>query len=275
VPSVSRLAALAALAAALVLPAAAHAKKPAFTVRSTIDGKTVLPHRIRWIARPGIPSARVAEVDFLIDGKAAWIEHNAPYVFSDDENGSHLGYLVTSWLKPGRHRFAVRVATNDGATVTHSVTARVVAAPDVPAALAGTWHRTLTDVSGAPGDGTPDNPTGSIIAPGTYTMVIDRRMVQVRWPGVFHRPQSDSTGAGWILDSDFTLAGSTLTALGPVIFEPNHEQAETGWWCWQDGPAGGYTWSVSGSTLTLAPQGGKDACGVRSFVWAGQWTRVG
>ena len=66
-----------------------------------------------------------------------------------------------------------------------------------------------------------------------------------------------------------------LTALGSFIFEPNHEQAETGWWCWQDGPSGSYTWSISGSTLTLAPQGGKDPCGVRGFVWAGQWTRVG
>jgi hypothetical protein len=274
-PSVSHVAAVAALAAALVLPSAAQAENPAFAIRSTIDGKTVLPHRIRWIARPQLPAARVAEVDFLIDGKAAWVEHAAPYVFSEDEGGSHLGYLVTSWLKPGMHRFAVRVKTTQGTKLTHTVTARVVAAPDVPAALAGTWRRTLADTSGAPPSDTPDNPTGTVIPPGVYTMVIDQRMIQMRFPGVFHRPASDSSGAGWILDSDFTLGDSVLTALGPVIFEPNHEQAETGWWCWQDGPAGSYTWSVSGSKLTLAPRGGKDPCGVRGFAWAGQWTRVG
>jgi hypothetical protein len=277
VPSVPRIAALAALAAALALPAAAHAKKPAFKVTSSIDGKTVLPHRLRWIARPQIVTAKVDHVDFLIDGKVTWIEHNPPYNFSEDEKGAHLGYLVTSWLKPGRHRFAVRVVTIDGTKVTHGVTARVVAAPEVPAELAGRWQRTLTDVSGAPPDGTADNPTGTTIPAGTYTMVIDKRMIQMRWPGVYHVPESDDTGAGWITDSDFMLAGPKLTALGPVIFAPMQDPplAETGWWCWQDGPAGTYTWSVSGATLTLTPQGGKDPCGVRGFVWAGQWTRAG
>jgi hypothetical protein len=276
VPSVPRITAIVALAVALVAPAAAHAKKPAFKVTSTIDGKTVLPHRLRWIARPQIPATRVDHVDFLIDGKVTWIEHLPPYNFSDDEKGAHLGYLVTSWLKPGRHRFEVRVATVEGTKVTHGVTARVVAAPDIPAALAGTWRRTLTDVSGAPPDGSPGNPTETTVVPGTYTMVIDERMLQMRWPGVWHWPQSDTTTEGWIIDSDFTLAGTTLHALGPVIFEPVHDPplAEAGWWCWQDGPAGGYTWSVSGSTLTLTPKAGGDPCGVRGFVWSGRWTRA-
>jgi hypothetical protein len=275
VPTVPRIAAAGALAAALALPAGAQASKPSFKVASTIDGKTVLPHRLRWIARPQIAVAKVDRVDFLVDGKVRWVEHNPPYTFSDDENGAHLGYLVTSWLKPGRHRFAVRVVTRDGAKVTHTVSARVVAPPAVPSALAGRWQRAIADGSGAPADGTPGNPTGTVVPSGMYTMVIDERMIQLRWPGVFHSPESDDTGAGWIIDSDFTLAGSVLTALGPVIFAPNTGQAETGWWCWQDGPSGAYTWSVSGSTLTLAPRAGGDPCGVRGFVWSGQWTRVG
>jgi hypothetical protein len=41
-----------------------------------------------------------------------------------------------------------------------------------------------------------------------------------------------------------------------------------------DGPPATYTWSVNGDTLTLAPVGGRDACAIRGFVWAGQWTRV-
>ena len=276
-PSVLRLAAVAALATAVALPAAAQAKKPAFAVTSTLDGKTVLPHRLRWIAHTQVAAAKVDRVDFLIDGKLTWVEHQAPYTFSDDEGGAHLGYLVTSWLKPGRHRFAVRVVTRDGARVSHAVTARVVPAPDVPAALAGTWRRTLTDVAAAPADGSAGNPTGTIIPPGTYTMVIDARMIQMRWPGVYRVPQSDDTGAGWIIDSDFTLGGTTLTALGPVTLAAVHDPpaAEAGWWCWQDGPAGAYDWSVSGTTLTLSPQGGSDPCGVRGFVWSGEWTRAG
>ncbi|HET6171230.1 MAG TPA: hypothetical protein VFD90_01410 [Gaiellales bacterium] len=137
-PSVPRIAAVAALATVLALPAAAHAQKPAFKVTSSIDGKTVLPHRLRWIARPRIPAVKVDHVDFLIDGNVTWIERLPPYNFSEDEDGAHLGYLVTSWLKPGRHRFAVRVVKIDGTKVSHSVTARVVAAPDLPASLAGT-----------------------------------------------------------------------------------------------------------------------------------------
>ena len=90
-PSVPRITAIAALAVALVAPATAHAKKPAFTVTSSIDGTTVLPHRLRWIARPKLPAARVDRVDFLIDGTVAWIEHEPPYTFSDDEKGAHLG----------------------------------------------------------------------------------------------------------------------------------------------------------------------------------------
>jgi hypothetical protein len=60
-----------------------------------------------------------------------------------------------------------------------------------------------------------------------------------------------------------------------VIFDTFHEQAETGWWCLEDGPEADYTWSVSGDTLTLKPKTGADSCGVRGFVWAGDWKRVG
>jgi hypothetical protein len=105
-------------------------------------------------------------------------------------------------------------------------------------------------------------------------MAIDRRFVQVRFPGTYHQPLSDTTGQGWILDSDYELAATRLRAAGPVTFAPFREQAEYGWWCWQDGPAGDYAWSVSGDTLTLTPAGGADPCAIRGFIWAGQWTRL-
>ena len=131
-PAVPRtvLATLAALA--LLASASASAAKPKLAITSSLDGKTVLPHRIHWIARLNVSQAQVKQVDFLIDGKLAWIEHMPPYNYSEDENGAHLGYLVTSWLTPGRHRFAVRAITFDGRKVTDTVTARVTARPDSP-----------------------------------------------------------------------------------------------------------------------------------------------
>src|SRR5258705_10912688 len=74
---------------------------PPFGVTSTLDGKTVLPHRIHWIARPS--GASITEVDFLIDGRKAWVERERPYTYGDDGN-----WLVTSALSPGKHRFTVR-----------------------------------------------------------------------------------------------------------------------------------------------------------------------
>ena len=272
--TVQRVALAALVALPLLIGATAPAAKPAFSVTSSIDGKTILPHRIRWIAHPKLPSVQIKEVDFLIDGRLAWVEHKSPYVYSEDDK-SHLGYLVTSWLAPGRHRFTVKATASDGRKANDVVTARVTSRPALPAGLAGTWQRAIGDVSHAPAAGTPDNPTDTFTPAGTYTMVIDERQIQMRFPGSFHRPQSDDTGEGWILDSDYTVASSTLRAAGPVTFEPFHEQAEYGWWCYPDGPSGDYTWSIGNNTLDLTPRGGGDPCGIRGFVWAGQWTRVG
>ena len=71
-------------------------------------------------------------------------------------------------------------------------------------------------------------------------MVIEKRWIQTHFPGKYRMPQSDETGEGWILDSDYIASATGLRALGPVIFEPLREpaQAEWGWWCWQDGPSG-------------------------------------
>jgi hypothetical protein len=254
---------------------ATAASERSFTVSSTLDGKTVLPHRIRWIADPKPVGVKVERVDFLIDGgKPRFTEKLAPYTFGEDENGQHFNFLVTSWLSPGEHRFTVRATASDGRMATETVTAQVRPAPEPPGELGGTWRRTISDTSGAPEDGTPGNPTGNVFPPGTYRLVIDRRFMQTQWPGRYVVPESDDTGAGWIIDSDYVAGAGTLRALGPVTFAPVDQDpppAEAGWWCWQDGPAGDYRWSVSGDKLTLK---GRDPCTSRSFVWAGEWTRV-
>ena len=73
------------------------------TVTSTLDGHTALPHRIHWQAFPSGPPLDVSEVEYLIDGKQLWVEHNPPYFYGSDGN-----YLVTSFLTPGKHTFTVR-----------------------------------------------------------------------------------------------------------------------------------------------------------------------
>mgnify|MGYP006148767051 CR=1 FL=1 len=43
----------------------------AFTIRSSLDGKTTLPHRIAWIAYPSA-AVEAPGVEFLIDGKVVF-----------------------------------------------------------------------------------------------------------------------------------------------------------------------------------------------------------
>ena len=258
------------LASVAQVGAAAHAT---FTVTSTLDGKTVLPHRIHWLGYPSLPHAKVAKVEFLIDGRLAWVEHGAPYVYGSDHNGRNEGYLVTSWLSPGMHRFAVRATATDGTKATDTVSARILPTPSPPAALAGTWERTI-DPTGAPKPGSAGNPTSTFVAPGRWTITFERRWIRDAAPGRFVYPQSNSNGVGFVFLDDYTATATRIDVVGEVIFHRYSDRlAEGGWWCQPDGPRATYDWSVSGDTLTLAPVGGHDACGIRGFVWAGQWTR--
>src|ERR1044072_9039424 len=89
--------------------AAAVAGVSALSVHSSLNDKTVVPHRVKWVATVQ-PAAVPVKVLFLIDGKVRWVETKAPFVYGDDSD-----WLVTSWLKPGRHRFTVRAVSSDGA----------------------------------------------------------------------------------------------------------------------------------------------------------------
>jgi hypothetical protein len=241
-----------------------------FNLASTLDGKRVLPHRIYWLALPSLPASKVSKVEFLIDGRLAWAEHKPPYSYADDG-----GYLVTSFLKPGRHRFTVRVIPKTGQQETNTVTARVLPAPPVPVALAGTWERTITDTSGAPAGGTAGNPTDTLTPPGTYKLTFDRQWIHDQFPCTTSPCRYVSSGAGTEFDSDWDPGTSTFYVQGEVTFRIFTDSDRlAGWWCETGGPSAHYTWSVSGNTLTLAPVGGHDACGIRGFVWSGTWTRV-
>lgn len=249
---------------------AARPTPQAFAVKSSLDGKRTLPHRIHWLGFPSLPRTKIAEAAFIIDGgKPRWIEHNPPYVYSDDG-----GFLVTSWLRPGSHRFTVRATAKDGRTATDTVTARVLPAPKPPARLAGKWRRTI-DTATAPKPGTAGNPTSTFTPSGMYTLTFERRWIRDDFPGRFVFPASNRTGNGFVFLSDYTPGPARFHVVGEVVFHPISDRLpEGGWWCYQYGPPADYSWSITGDTLTLRPAGGKDACGVRGFIWTGEWTRV-
>src|SRR5439155_25089078 len=132
-PTPSRLLALALVAFVIVVATAAAATtRQPFKVTSTLDGKSVLPLRMHWLAYPKLRPSKVASVDFLIDGKVRWVEHHAPYNYASDDHGRNLGFLITTWLTAGPHRFTVRATDTIARKSTDSVVARVLPAANPP-----------------------------------------------------------------------------------------------------------------------------------------------
>ena len=228
------------------------------TVTSSLDHLRTLPHRVHWLAHPSVPATQVREVDFVIDGgPVRWVEKRPPYSFSDDG-----GYLVTSWLPPGRHRFTVRLVTKDGRTTSDTVTALVPAAPRVPAVLTGTWSR---EVSGSTEPGWPN---------GEYRLRFDRRWIELDHPGPFDPVKSVPTGEGYINYLDWTPSTTRFHVQSSVTLKVQGPKDRVGGWlCEPGGPGADYAWSVDGDTLTIRPVGGSDACPIRGFVWTGQWRK--
>lgn len=262
--------------------AGARPDASAFTIRSSLDGKTTLSHRIAWIAYPSA-DVEFPGVEFLIDGKVVFRNRLEPYAFGadgrDETTGKRRpGYLVTSWLSPGPHRFTVRAkrASSAGSRViaTKTIVARVARPPSPPAGLAGTWRRSTASpvpgdrgafyASGRGGDYADRDPAPA----GKWRMVIDARFVQHVAP------------TGYVINSDYAADPQTIRFASPVWTAPrvplapgqNANPREWGW-CDPWGRETTYTWSVDGDTLTLAPTGGTDACKQRGEVLAGEWTR--
>ena len=228
---------------------------------SSLDGQTALPLRTRWIASPEPADAVVARVDFLIDGKLIWIEDQAPYVFGGDDNGTNLGYLITTWLAPGQHTFTARATDGEGSSVTDAVTATVPAAPQPPASLRGMWTRTVTaqDLAKS-GSGPPPA--------GKWELILDQ-------VGAWHL---DPLGSGVV--NQYDVQGDTINVYAPIQMAPwinsqggvsrygHHDIGGTD--CNFSGPFGSYHWSVSGGKLTLTAI--KEGCPNRRAIWEGTWT---
>jgi hypothetical protein len=248
-----RHAATAVLLTLVISVASAAASTPGgVRLRSTLDGKTVLPHRIRWIAHPG--GSHIKSVKFLIDGKLRWVEHNAPFVYGDDSD-----WLVTSWLAPGRHRFTVRSTTRSGRTVSRTTKARVLPTPAPPAELAGTrWTHLLKN------QGEQGSPAG------TWTL----RLTPAGWK------IDDPKGGTNFIDIAYLPAG--LVELRGGIWTRPRSLHEGNGWCEDTNKAVRYRWAVAGDQLTLTLAGPKH-CGDQATVLTGAgvprssggtWTRV-
>lgn len=228
--------------------AATPTGKGAFTVRSTLDGKKVLPHRIHWVARPRIPSSKVAAVYFLIDGKKRWVEHNTPYYYGDDGN-----YLVTSFLKPGRHTFTVKVFTFGGRHASDTVKARVLAAPAPPAELAGTW-KAFFPASNPGAEGTPA---------GNWKIVIN----SVGWR--IH----DTAGTGDLLDVAYLSPGVVKVRTGIATGHPKFDG--NGWCENSPGSPARYRWTMGSAGLRFIWVSGSKQCGFSTFLTQPTaWTRA-
>ena len=246
------LAALAALPAAfgagssavISRSAAAEGAKQSFKVTSTLDGKKVLPHRIHWFAFPNISASKVAKVDFLIDGKLSWVEHHAPYSY-----GFNANYLVTSWLKPGLHTFAVQAISTDHRRASTSTTARVLPASPPPADLAGSWNRMLTKAE-----------AGTAGPAGLWRLTVNKIGWRFR----------DPNGRGALVDVAY-LSPGLLEARGGIATK-NRSPQEGDPWCEEPFQPVRYDWSVAGGTLTLTLTGPK-RCDGQSNIWAGNWSR--
>ena len=202
-PSPDPTLAVAAACTISVAAAAAGSGTSPFVVKSSLDAHSTLPRRIHWLAYPSLTAAKIQEVDFTIDGgPVRWTEHNKPYSFSDDG-----GYLVTTWLKPGPHRFTVKAIAKDGRIALDTVTARVAAPPPVPSALKGTWAHTPAPI------GTPGWPNG------TYKLVFDPRWIELIHPGPFDPVKSAPTGEGYINYFDWDPGNTSFHVQGVVTLK--------------------------------------------------------
>jgi len=216
-----------------------------FTVASTLAGRRVLPHRIQWLGQPSLPPARIREVDFLIDGRRAWVEHHAPYTYGYDGN-----YLVTTWMKPGLHTFAVVAVATDGRRATVSSQAQTSAPKAPPAALAGSWRRRISAAD-----------TGSSGRSGMWTLMIS----DVGW-----RFLDPTRRRGALIDVAY-LPSNVVEARGGIATRES-DPLENNPWCDEPFEAVRYHWHVAADRLTLT-LAGRRRCDGQSRVWAGIWTR--
>jgi hypothetical protein len=212
------------------------ASATALSVASTLAGLADLPRRVHWEAKP---VGSVTEVDFLIDGQLAWVEHNAPYFYGDDGN-----WLVSSFLTPGPHVFVTRAVGPGGQTAAETVNAKVAAAPAPPADIAGHWTRSTTGRTS-----------------GVWSVTIN----SIGW--LFDDPQ----GGGQSQDVEYPAKGRITTHA--FIAEPPFPNPRNGSFCGDPiDPDGTFSYMVSADGRTLTVTAAAPLCYQDAFE--GTWARA-
>jgi hypothetical protein len=222
-------------------------------VISSITDGAVLSDPVRWTAQPvGMPSGdSVARVEFLIDGRLAWTEHNGPYYFNDDYN--HLFPWV---LGAGQHHLAIRLVTVNGRSA--STAAQVMVRTQPAASLHGSYVRRVTPSDVRRTQSFRNEPPDQAPPTGTWRLHIAADGVIF-----FDDPQAGGGSEAFTAQPD-----GTLTMEGPVNWlEPASRQ---GSFCGVE-PNGAYRWARHGTTLTLTVR--RDRCADRNSIFNGTWTR--
>jgi hypothetical protein len=183
----------------------------------------------------------IDHVEFLLDGKVAWIEHNAPYTFNDDGNA-----LMPWVLTPGSHELAVNVVTASGVAASAQVAVTTDRAP-VPAALLDRkFVRTM--------------PAGGQMPGGDWHLRFG-----VDGVVIVDDPEGGGANEGFRAAAD-----GTMSLYGPANWvEP---VARQGSFCDYAEGAVAMRWEVTGSELTLSSGDHPDPCPDRAFLFAGTWT---
>jgi hypothetical protein len=242
-------------------PAATHTMAQAPTITSSIADGVVLHGAVPWVV--GVRTAAstyVAEVDFSIDGRQRWTEVKVPYSFDDDGES-----LSTYLLGNGPHTLSESVVLTSGARTTKTEHVMVSnAGPAVPAALTGTWRRTVTKADQMAKAGQPDHSYAES-SNGVWKLAIQ---------GDGRVDISDPSGGGIVYQIAATSSGP-LTAFGPANWTlpaPAANDPRYGYFCADiDEARDTFSWAVHGQNLVI---GGGSTCADRDALFDGTWTRV-
>lgn len=221
-----------------------------FAVHSSLDDLTTIPRRIHWTASPSAPPGQIERVIFSVDGRVVWVEHRAPYYYGQDGN-----WLVTTWLKPRMHRFAVEAVTTSGQHAVDQVRARTSPTPPPPAELVGRWQRTIQ-----PGETPRQTP------PGVWKLVIDPAGWRIKAP----------KEPGYSLIDVAYLPGKRVQ-LRTGIYTTADDRFGGNGFCLASSPPVTYHWSIADGAMSLALVG-PDHCGgpgaAQHLVVAATWQKT-
>ncbi len=222
--------------------------KKSLAVGSSIANGATLKAPVKWLATLSAnPKDPVSQVNFLIDGKDSWTEFNEPYYFNDDGNS-----LYPWLLGAGTHTLDITATTASGKTSTTRSTITVPVVPTVPAALVGTYERSVSTADLKRASKTQSAPTGK------WTL-------HVKLTGLILFDDPMGSGGTEVL----TVQRDRLTLEGPANWlVPENRR---GGFC-ETEPATDYQWTADGAKLTLT--GDDRSCPDRWGIFQGIWKRT-